>query len=215
MRPQDIRLLSYLSEQQLEEYGQIRSYPAATMVFHQGDSTTGLWIILEGRVAVERVRPDGNVFNTGIWIPGDMVGIAGIWDGSGYPASARTLDTPTIIFWISRSSVLSLHKKVPEFGLTISKMLAERLRMVQETVADSRGRPVAQQIAVVLLTLSNRMGQSVNLTHEDIAHMIGIQRETVSRTLHDWTRQQILSTRYGEIRVVDKNALQNIAESSR
>jgi hypothetical protein len=73
------------------------------------------------RVAVERVGADGTLTTTGLWVVGDMVGTAGLWDRSGYPASTRALETPMVMGWIARDVVLQLHQEIPQFGPEISR----------------------------------------------------------------------------------------------
>ncbi len=186
----------------------VRQYHAGQRIFEQGDPTTGLWFVTEGRVAVERVEADGNLTTTGVWVKGDIVGIAGIWDSSGYPASARALSNPTVMGWIARDKVMRLHQEVPAFGLEISRLLSERLRYVQETMSSRQGRPMVNQVAAVLLALSTRMGSSIDLTHEDIAHIIGTHRETVSRALRELIQEGAVRSHHGAIEIMDKDKLQ-------
>ena len=186
----------------------MRQYQAGERIFEQGDPTTGLWIVMEGRVAVERVGADGTLTTTGVWVAGDIVGMAGIWDRSGYPASARALENPTVMAWIARDVVLQLHQEVPQFGLEISRLLSERLRFVQESVSMRQGRPIINQVASVLLTLSSRMGPSIALTHEDLAHIIGTHRETVSRALQELARNGVVRSHHGTIEIVSVDQLE-------
>ena len=133
----------------------VRRYRAGERIFEQGDPTTGLWIVLEGRVAVERVGADGTLTTTGVWVARDIVGIAGLWDRSGYPASARALESPTVMGWMARDEVMRLHEEVPQFGLEISRLLSERLRFVQEAVSGRQGRPIINQVASVRVRSAN------------------------------------------------------------
>ncbi|MBX5467492.1 MAG: Crp/Fnr family transcriptional regulator [Firmicutes bacterium] len=201
MRLESIPILSTLDGDTLARVVVRRRYRAGEWVFRQGEPTTGLWVVLEGRLAMERVGAGGNVATVGLWVAGDVVGIAGLWDGSGYPASARVLDTPTEVGWIERRTVLDLHARVPAFGLAISRTLAERLRSVQALAAHRQGRPLGQQLAAILVMLHRRMGSEVRLTHEDLAHMVGTHRETVSRVVAEFVRQGWVETGYGAIRV--------------
>jgi CRP-like cAMP-binding protein len=186
----------------------VRRYHAGERMFEQGDPTTGLWIVLEGRVAVERVGADGTLTTTGVWVAGDIVGIVGLWDRSGYPASARALESPTVMGWMARDVVMRLHQEVPQFGLEISRLLSERLRFVQEAVSGRQGRPIINQVASVLLTLSSRMGPSIALTHEDLAHIIGTHRETVSRALQELGRNGVIRSHHGTIDIVAPDQLE-------
>ena len=210
----EVPLLKLIPRASLSGVLIVRRYHAGERVFEQGDPTTGLWFVMEGRVAVERVEADGNLTTTGVWVAGDIVGIAGLWDRSGYPASARVMSSPTIMGWIARDVVMRLHQEVPQFGLEISRLLSERLRFIQESVSGRQGRPIVNQVASVLLTLSGRMGRSVGLTHEDLAHIIGTHRETVSRALQGLIRDGAVSSRHGAIEIIDSAKLEDWSTAS-
>jgi CRP/FNR family cyclic AMP-dependent transcriptional regulator len=203
-----VPLIRWIPSNRRQDSVIVRRYHAGERVFDQGHPTTGLWIILEGRVAVERVGADGTLTTTGIWVAGDIVGIAGLWDQSDYPASARALESPTVMGWMARDVVMRLHQEVPQFGLEISRLLSERLRFVQEAVSGRQGRPIINQVASVLLTLSSRMGPSIALTHEDLAHIIGTHRETVSRALQELGLNGVIRSRHGTIDVIDVGQLE-------
>ncbi|SMC03468.1 cAMP-binding domain of CRP or a regulatory subunit of cAMP-dependent protein kinases [Sulfobacillus thermosulfidooxidans DSM 9293] len=204
----DVPLLQLIPESTLSEILVMRHYQAGNRVFEQGEPTSGLWFVLEGRVAMERVGFEGQLTTTGVWILGDIVGIAGLWDQSGYPASARALSTPTVMGWIARNTVLRLHQEIPSFGLEISRVLAERLRFIQESIADRKGLPMVNQVASVIWTLFIRMGRMINLTHEDVARLIGTRRETVTRAIHALARDGVIHSHHGMLEVTDAAKLQ-------
>lgn len=207
MNPADIPLLAPIGAERLEQIGQLRKVEAGVLIFTQGAPTTGLWVITRGRVAIERVGIDGTIYATGVWSPGEVIGIAGLWEGTGYPASARALDSPTELFWMGREDVLQLHQAIPAFGLAISQFLARRLRAVQEMVAETRGRPVVRQLAITLRVLSQRLGPEIRLTHEDLSHLLAIQRETVSRALHQLADEGAIALHYGQIEIINPSLL--------
>lgn len=188
-----------------------RRYTNGDTIFAQGEPTTGLWFGLEGRVAVERAGADGRLATPGVWVRGEIVGVAGVWDQSGYPASARALDRPTVMGWIARDTTLALHQKFPAFGLEVSRLLAERLRYIQESVSDRLGKPMVQQVAALLRALMARMGPTIALTHEDLAHIIGTHRETVSRAVQELVRRGVVKAGHGSIVVIDAGELEAIS----
>lgn len=205
----EIPLLTMIPPARLSEVMVVRRYGVGTYIFEQNDPTTGLWFVLNGTVAVERIEMDGNLTTAGVWASGDIVGIAGLWDQSGYPASARALTNPTVMGWILRETVMRLHVEIPAFGLEINRLLSERLRLIHESISSRQGRPIIVQVASVLWTLSQRMGTTINLTHEDLSHIIGTHRETVSRAVHELTREGIVISRHGAIHIINADKLAN------
>ncbi len=211
MRIEEIALLKVLSPDTRRRVLVMRRFSAGEIIFHQGSETTGLWIVLQGRVAIEHVGAQGNWTTSGIWVAGDVIGIAGLWDRSGYPGSARALDTPTELGWMDRQEALALHQSVPAFAMTISQLLAERLRVVQESIASRQGRPILFQLAIVLSMLGRKTASHVRLTHEDLAHLIGTRRETISRVLQELQRMALIEVGYGDIVIKDPDRLEALA----
>ncbi len=211
MRIEDITLLNVLTPDTRRRVLVMRRFSAGEVIFHQGSETTGLWVVLNGRVAIEHFGAQGNLATSGIWVAGDVVGIAGLWDKSGYPGSARALDTPTELVWIDRQTAITLHQSVPAFAMTVSQLLAERLRVVQESVASRQGRPIILQLAIVLSMLGRKTEYHVRLTHEDLAHLIGTRRETISRVLQELQRMELIEVGYGDIFVKDADRLEALA----
>lgn len=207
----DLPLLRVLPPSLVPDVLVERRYTAGASIFGQGEPTTGLWFVMEGRVAVERVGADGHMATPGVWVRGEIVGIAGLWDQSGYPASARALATPTVMGWIARDTALRLHQEIPAFGLEISRLLAERLRYVQESVSERLGKPMVHQVAALLLALAARMGSTIELTHDDLAHIIGTHRETVSRAIQELARQGAIQSGHGAVIVLDRDRLETLS----
>ena len=199
-----VPVLQALAPWCIEEVGIHRIFPAGRFIFRQGDPTTGLWAVLQGRVAVERIDAAGRLVIIGVWqhelIP---TSIPGLWDGGSYVGSCRTLDDHTETLWIPRERVLDWLSAVPEFADRLCCYLADRFLLIQKFDGDTRGRPLPAQLAVLLNTLAGRLGSDIPLTHEDLAHMVGAQRETVTRTLAQFAHQGWIDIRYGHIWVLD------------
>lgn len=123
----------------------------------------------------------------------------------------RALHSPTVMGWIARETALALHQKFPAFGLEVSRLLAERLRYIQESVSDRLGKPMVQQVAALLRALMARMGPTIALTHEDLAHIIGTHRETVSRAVQELVRRGAVQAGHGSIVVIDSGELEAIS----
>ncbi len=207
-----IPVLQALPPAYVEEVGVYRSFPAGRLIFRQGEPTNGLWAVLHGRAAVERVDAAGRLVIVGVWHQ-DLIplSIAGLWDGAPHVASCRALDNRTETWWTPRERVLEWISSVPEFADRLCWYLADRLRFIQKLDGDTRGRPLPEQLAVLLSTLAGRFGPDIPLTHEDLAHMVGAQRETVTRTLAQFARQGWIDIRYGHISVHDIARLKRTA----
>lgn len=207
LSPTDLELFRSVPADVLAAKTVTRTYQSGERAFRQGEPTTGLWVVVEGRIAMERVGPDGLLFTTGVYVPGEVVGLDGLWDRTEYAASGRALESPTTLLWMERERFIELHHHNPGFARALCHLVSAHLRYLQEVTADTRGRPVRRQVAVFLGTLAGRLGPDIALTHEELARMMGLRRETVTRILHEFTLQGWITMKYGHIRILQPTRL--------
>lgn len=78
------------------------------------------------------------------------------------------------------------------------------LSQVMQTVACNSFHPVEQRAARWLLTAQDRAGDSIELTQEALAGLLGVQRTTVNAVVRILQDERLIDTRRGTIRVVDR-----------
>jgi len=191
-----------------------RTYRTNEVIFLQGETTTGLWVIQEGRVFIVHGQWDGTPVLLGVWGPGDVIGAVGLYDGRPYPANAVARETPTRLGWIARAEVLHWVRQYPEFAWNLGRRLSERLRHVQRVRISEHGQSNGDRIRQKLLELAERDGSPVQVTQETLAYMVGTTRETVSRILREMARKEWVRVRYGKIEILNETALRNERDAS-
>jgi CRP-like cAMP-binding protein len=88
------------------------------------------------------------------------------------------------------------------------------LQMVQvaQSVLCNRMHEVDARLARWLLTSADRMeSESLNLTQEFLAQMLGVQRSTVTVAAGDLQRAGMIGYSRGKINIIDRNALTRVA----
>ena len=115
------------------------------------------------------------------------------------PFTAVTLED-TLVTIISKESFVELLVTVPTVALNFIRLLSKRLTLVETGRADFGHTWSHHRLARVLLLLSENYGEeapqgtrnNVRLTHEDLAHLIGTSRETVTTQLNKYRRLGLL-----------------------
>jgi CRP/FNR family transcriptional regulator len=86
--------------------------------------------------------------------------------------------------------------------LLLSNSAAEKLARLLMAWADAFGQHTP--VGIHMQTL---------LTHEELGQMIGVSRETVTRTLNALKREQVIRTKDGDLWIRDRVALAALANS--
>ena len=114
----------------------VRSLRAAEVLFDEGESCRGLFIVVEGLVEVRQISLRGReqVFHTEG--SGATLGEGPLFDGDGYIASAVTL-APTRVLLLGRADLIRLCHRRPAVALAMLKTMARRVRHFANIVATS------------------------------------------------------------------------------
>ncbi|MFL0804060.1 MAG: cyclic nucleotide-binding domain-containing protein [Agarilytica sp.] len=183
----NVSLFANLPQKSLDELEQLsvlRRYPKNTILFIEGDESTHLYVIKEGKVSVSVAGEDGREVVLNHMSEGEYFGELALLDGKPRSATVRTI-TQCEVIAVSRSSFQDLLKTSPEFVIQVTAELTSRVRKLTESVKDLALLDVYGRVSNVLEKLSDENGRIDNpkVTHQDIANMVGSSREMVSRIM--------------------------------
>lgn len=205
------RLFQDVSPESVERIlaaGVIRSVEHEGFYFLQGDPASHAYVLLEGRVKMLQITPNGQQITMRIMTPGQTFGgIALLKPEAGYPATAQAAEDSTAIAW-DTAGLRRLVEHEPAISLNVMSLMhgyIDELQQRQKALVTDR---VEQRIARILLKLAAQSGQktdegiliAIPITRQDIAEMSGTTLFTVSRTLNEWDREGLLEI--GRERVV-------------
>ncbi len=184
---ENVDLFANVSEDELktlEKISLVRKYPKNMILFMEGDESTHLYIIKQGKVSVSVADDEGRQVILNYMKEGEYFGELSIIDGHPRSATITTVTSCEFIV-ISRSSFQELLKTSPDFALLIMTALSRRVRDLTESVKDLALLDVYGRVSNVLDKLSDDSGRIENpkVTHQDIANMVGSSREMVSRIM--------------------------------
>lgn len=185
-----IPLFSGLDEAAIEKVAALvktRSFKKNAVVVTQGDDTTSVYIVIDGRLRVFRDDADGNevILNDlqrGSWF-GELVVLA----DSTRSASVVTLE-PSQLGIISKQDLDQLLATNPMLTLSIAKFLARRVVELTEDVSDMAMLDVYGRVARTLEKhAKDEDGRLITgrFTHQEIAAMVGASREMISKILKE------------------------------
>lgn len=89
----------------------------------------------------------------------------------------------------------------------VFKQITQRITSVTDLLEDIAFKPIPYRIADFLIKHSDENSTTIHITHEQLAIELGTAREVISRSLKDFTKQNILVSHRGYLEIVDRNLL--------
>jgi CRP/FNR family transcriptional regulator len=169
----------------------IRQYKANEVILHENDTNNFMYLILSGRVKAVQTTEDAREIIRAIHKTGDSFGELSLIDSKSPAAEVIAMESTTaaIISKLNFFSILYSHKKVLD---NVLLMFCSRLRDTMHRLEITNFKSAYQKIVALLQRLSNEYGEpvteglllNIKLTHQNLADMSGLTRETVTRVLN-------------------------------
>jgi len=186
------------------------------VLFTEGETANGFYLVVSGRVKVFKLSPDGKEQILHIFGPGEPVGEVAVFSGKDYPASASTLKESSLLY-LPRAGFLSLAHRQPQVLLNMLATLSMRLRKFTLQIERLSLREVGSRLAQALLEMradtgtDGRRSVVLGVTKGQLANQIGTTPETLSRTLQKMTRQGLIQVEGKRLALLDCRRLEDLA----
>ena len=165
-----------------------REFRRGDVIFREGDEPGEMYVVVSGRIAIANKSIDGRESMVALMESGDLFGEMGLVSGRGRSAEARSLE-PSVVTAVPYGPVRSLYENNPVLLWPVVEMLAERLRSMDEALADSVFLDVTGRTAKRLLELAGESDEFfLPMTQEELAGMVGASRERVNKAIASFIR---------------------------
>jgi CRP/FNR family transcriptional regulator len=217
------RLLGNLSRPVLDGFEGISSpasFPKGAILFVEGEEAHSVFALLTGRVKLTTSSADGKALLLRIAEPGEMIGLPGIISGKTYVLTAEALE-PLQVTVVLRKPLMEFLRTHSEAALRVAEILNEiyhaTFRELQRlALSGSAAEKLARfflDAAVPIGPSNNQLGARVTLTHEEIAEMIGVARETVTRLVATFKRERLIQAKGSQLVIIDKAGLEKLVRA--
>ncbi|MCK9519130.1 MAG: Crp/Fnr family transcriptional regulator [Dehalococcoidia bacterium] len=204
----------------LASRGRMRTFPAGTTIFGEGERGDSLHVVVEGRVRICVTSGSGDEATVAMVGPGDCFGELSLLDGRPRSASA-VASTATKTFVVTRDGFVEWVQERPGAALAIMETLSLRLRRTDEALADLAFLDLAHRLAKQLISLASMHTSDgpptleppirINVTQSELASMLGVSRESVNKQLNLFAREKLLTLSRGAVTLQDPDALRRFA----
>jgi len=213
--PQDISA-------QLSANAASRYLKVGEALFQAGDTGNGCYVLNQGLLKVVISSTHGGVRILAILGPGTVAGELSVIDGKPRSASVFAIKDCELSF-ISQAAFEKCARQHPEIYRYLVLVLAGRLRETSEAVAADSFLTVKSRLARALLVLAKFVGDEEahgrivirhKISQSDLAAMVGVARENLSRALSDWRERKLVTRSMGYYCLNDIAALKRAASSA-
>ena len=179
------------------------------VLYNEGDPPDSIHLVLRGRLAIAIANPiDRRESVVALMEPGDLFGELGMLDGGPRSALARALE-PTVVLEIPYEPVIEMFDRHPKLLWNATRLLAQRLRAMDEALADSVFLDVTGRTAKRLLELADGSDEfTLPVTQEELAGMVGASRERVNKAIASFIRLGWLEQHDRHYRIIQRDRLE-------
>jgi CRP-like cAMP-binding protein len=197
---------------ELSESATVRHLARNELLFHQGDPSSCLYVVQDGRIAIASQAGDGRETVIAVLEAGGLFGELPLFDDAPRMADARAL-IDTAVVELEYEPVRALLRARPELLWVIVRLLVERLRATDEALAELVFLDVPARTARRLLELSADTDSfTLPVTQEELASMVGASRERVNKAISLFVRLDWLALESrNHYRIIDRQSLEDRA----
>jgi CRP/FNR family transcriptional regulator, cyclic AMP receptor protein len=219
-----VDILASLSLEEIERLALLpaSAYLGAGETFALDEERRALLLLTSGRVRVH----EPNAAGPGLTI--SVVEYPTVVAQTGYAVRRpRTLVVealePSVLLLLEGEDFDDLVRRNPEVGVKTIRLLGERLSACEGRLSDLARKEVPARLASLILGLGKRQGTipanggmiPTRYTHNQLASMVGSNREAITRALRRLRDAGAVEVRNRHIYVADADALERFAEAQR
>lgn len=179
-------------------------------LFSEGDEASSFFIVAYGKFKIFINGPKGADITLHIHGEGELVAEAAIFSDKNYPASCVALEDSLVVF-IPRREFLDLISQNPKLSLKFMSTYSKRMRCFVKQIEELSSMDVKQCLVKYILDnaqlIKGNSVVSLGISKKNLALLLGISPETLSRTFSSLKAEGLISVLGKEIKLKDKKKL--------
>lgn len=188
-----------------------RHYAAGEVIFLEGQPSSGLWIVQQGRIKIYKLNPEGVEHILHILGPRDTFNDIATFDGGPNPADAAAL-SQALVRVIPADALTRLIVENGDFALKVVRVLAKRVRALVGKIENLALYSVIVRLARFLLDqLEEPALSGPGVTRTAIAAHLATTPQTISNALRELEHAGAIRFDRHRIWIIDEDKLRSIA----
>ena len=191
----------------------LREYEAQEVFANEGDEASACFILIRGLAKITHRQSSGREHIIHIVSEGGTIGEACMFRQKLWPSTAVALEQ-SLVLRLERQTMHEVVQMDPAFSLCLLGLLSLRIRMCTKKLGN-QGINASQRVSRYLMhriLLENTMTLHLKVSRLEMANMLGITRETLSRVLSRLISDGIIRLQGREMTLLDRERLQSQTE---
>jgi len=209
-----------LSEADLEELGSLvfshRRLKLAQALYRSGEAFQAIYLVRSGFIKTVVLLEDGREQVTGLYMPGDMLGMDGLASGS-HTSDAIALENSELCV-VPYHRLENLEHQARGVQRQLHRMFSCEIVREQRMMLLLGSMRAEERVAAFLLNLSERftaLGYSpsdfvLRMTREEIGSLLGMKLETVSRIFSKFQKGALIEIEGKHVRIISIEGLRGV-----
>ena len=198
----------------IESRSRARTFPRGTPIYLPMDETNAVFLLAAGRVKICHLTPDGKQSILAFIEPGELFGELSLVDPGPRDEYAESVEKSTVVL-IPGEVMQQTMETHARLTLGVTKMIGMRRRRIEQRLKNLLFLSNRDRLTHLLLELTERYGERdgeglrlrIQLSHQDLANVIGSTRETVTVVLGEMQQEGLLSLGRRKIIILDLERL--------
>ena len=209
-----ILLFSHIKEESLHSLAKACRFvhvKKGEVLFFQSDPSELAYIVRRGVISIVLSSPDGREMVINEMRKGELFGELGILTDKNRSTTAM-VRTDSEILVIPQKAFLRIVDDEPQLTRRMLEMTAARLQVSSERESALVFMDAQARLAHLLLELDKQEADTgyITISQDELAHRIGLIRQTVAKALSNWRRKGYLLTGRGRIVLLNHKALREL-----
>lgn len=191
----------------------VRTIRKKQIIYYEGDTVSGIYLVLSGKVKTIKLSEDGRELLTGMYGPEEYFGIPSLLLNEPYSETAEALEDTTVC-QLPKEMLEELLNRSPDVARQFIQILSNDLLDKEEQLLQLAYHSVRKRMAEVLMRLCKLEKQdgeiSLRISRDNLAAMAGMATETVSRILSDFKDEGLIERKGSLIGILDQSRLQQM-----
>jgi len=174
----------------------IKVYTKGSEILTQDTPGDSLYVIISGIAKVSMHDPHGRKNALTYLNRGDAFGEISVFAGENCTADVTAFSDLSVAV-LSKDKMIEITKNLPHLAYSIIQSLCERIRYADSIINDLAFKNMEGRVAAKILSLADKFGQKVSggividlsLTHNELAELVGTNRETVTKTISRFRKE--------------------------
>ncbi|MHB2017673.1 MAG: Crp/Fnr family transcriptional regulator [Candidatus Xenobia bacterium] len=206
-------LFSHLSDEHLTRIGELaqpRHLAANAVLWTKGDQLDALVVITSGRMKVLINSEDGREVTLNVIGPDHYLGDMSVMDRGTHSATVMAVEASDIL-WIPGAAFRQVASEHPRILWELLLAQTQRIRVLSEELACIAMLTTCRRVARKVLQIASD-SLVAEISHQELAGMVGSTRESVTRALAELEKQGLLTTRKQRIEIQSLDRLRHMVE---